>query len=260
MGILEFLKTKKDDKEIKKQINNRLKKIRNKSLKKTIKQEILHEDFFDAIFRINLTKNNAKRKKLIRKAEALASKIPEFKGWPNGSKFWDVEALSWTENIPKQVREFIANELKSSIKKGANLSLGSGSHPYIKNTILLDFSEEMLKNSSKERKDKICFNLNTKPFPFALNSFDSVTAVFVINYLKNLKDVLKEIKRILKPKGKLIIVQSAKPVSELYRIKEKKLWKSEDVEKLLKKLKFKTKIKNKKISKTSLVFISAVKK
>ena len=133
--------------------------------------------------------------------------------------------------------------------------MGSGSYPYVKNSVLLDFSKEMLKSAGKAYKHKVLYDLDNETLPFKSESFNSITAVFIINYIKNPEYVLKEAKRVLNKKGKIIIVQSSKPIAYFYKIKQKKSWSAKEIEKILKQLKFKTKIIKKKINNTELVFI-----
>ena len=62
---------------------------------------------------------------------------------------------------------------------------------------------------------------------------DNITAVFIVDYLDNLRNALKEAKRVLKKNGKLIIINSKKPISSFYQIQEKKFWKANELKKLL---------------------------
>lgn len=223
-------------------------------------KEKLKEDFLNILLQLSYVRDKKKRMQLMKKAKSLAQKIPEFKGWPKAKKFWDVEALTWLIKIPKHIRQFIRMELLKKIKPGSlNLALGSGSYPYIKESVLLDYSEKMLEQVAIKYKKKIIHDIQEIPWPFKNNSFDSITAVFIINYLKNLRQVFKEAKRVLKPKGKIIIIQSAKPLGEFYRTIESKQYKPEEIIKALKQNKFMTTLKEKKIKRTSLVFIEGVK-
>ncbi len=227
---------------------------------KIIKLENLKDDFLNILLRLTYIRDRKKRKELMKKAKKIADKIPEFRGWPKGKKFWDVEALAWVVKIPKHVRQFIKKELMKRIKPGGiNLSLGSGSYAYVKESVLLDYSEKMLEMVVVKFKKKVVHDIQKIPWPFKKNTFDSISAVFIINYLKNLKKVFKEAKRILKPKGKLIIVQSAKQLGEFYRTKEVKEYKPEEIKKILEQMGFKTKVEEKKTKRTSLMFIEGRK-
>ena len=263
MGVLEFLRQKRNEKQVRKNLDNKLKKLKNNKeayeLKKIVGEENLRDDFFDIMFKIGYTKSREKRKQLIKKARKIAEKIPEFSGWPSSSKFWDVEAIAWIVNIPETVRDFIKKEINKTIPKGLNLSLGCGSFPYVRNSVLLDFSEEMLKSAGNSFKNKVVYDLNNSTLPFRSFSFDSVTMVFVANYIKDLKYLLTEVKRVLKQGGKTIIVQSAEPIAEFYRMKESKAWKPKDIEKIMKSLKFNTEVYETSIGRTNLIFFKGVK-
>ena len=224
-----------------------------------IKQENLKDEFFNILLRLTYITDKNKRKTLIKKAKTIADKIPALKGWPKKEKFWDAESGSWIVKIPKHVRQFIRKELLKKIRPGTlNLSLGSGPYPYIKDSVLIDYSEKMLENVLIKYKKKIIHDIQKIPWPFEDNQFDTITAVFIVNYLKNLKSIFKEARRILKPKGKIIIVQSAKQIGNFYQQAEKKQYKPEEIIKILKQLNFKTKLEKKKIKNTHLVFIEAM--
>jgi hypothetical protein len=250
----------------KEQINNKIKRFvsrfgENKDIKK-IKQEELKDQFYDILFNINLISDKKEKEELIAKAKKIASKIPELKGWPKESKkFWDIEAYAWLGQIPRKIRELIKTELMKRIPPGGlNLSLGSGSYPYIEYSVLLDLSREMLKSvPAVKYKAKIEYDLEKGKLPFNDDSFDTITMVFVIDYLENLKSVFDEIKRILKTNGKLILVQSEKPINELYRSQEVKHLDKNEIKSLLREAGFKVKIKEKKIDKIVLLFVEGVK-
>ncbi|MBW2993458.1 hypothetical protein KY317_02695, partial [Candidatus Woesearchaeota archaeon] len=108
-----------------------------------IKQENLRDEFFNTLLRLTYIADKNKRKALVKKAKLIADKIPELEGWPKKEKFWDAEAGSWIVKIPKYVRQFIRKQLLKKIKPGTlNLSLGSGPYPYIKDSVLMDYSEK----------------------------------------------------------------------------------------------------------------------
>ncbi len=60
-----------------------------------------------------------------------------------------------------------------------------------------------------------------QPLPFKAEEFDSATAIFLLNYISNLSLSVSEIKRILKPHGKCIVVLSKNPVNKIHQQQEK---------------------------------------
>ncbi|MEE9525219.1 MAG: class I SAM-dependent methyltransferase [Candidatus Woesearchaeota archaeon] len=163
--------------------------------------------------------------------------------------FWDLNSSRWEKEVPKKIRNLIKSKLK--VLKGKNLSLGSGSHPYVGSSVLVDFSSEMLKKA--KGKKKIVLNLDQGKLPFNKNAFDSVTMVFIVDYLKNLPNLFKEVKRVLKKNGKLIIVNTKNPNKDFYRKYQVKHYNAKELKKLLKE--FDAKIEEFKVEKHILVFI-----
>jgi len=233
-----------------------------KSVQKFLEEDEIKDEFLSYLVKIKFAKGPEKDR-LVKEAKSIADKIPEFKGWPEKPiKFWDIEALGWKTKIPSHVRLFIRKELFKKIKLGGlNLSLGPGSYPYIEDSVLVDISSEMLKavEPAVKFKRKLVYDLDEGSLPFKDNIFDNVTMVFVVNYLTNLEKMLKEIYRVLKKKGRLIIVQSAKALDDWYVGQEKKQWKPKELVSLLKQSGFEVKLQNKTAKRTKLVFIEALK-
>lgn len=170
MGPLTFLKMK-TLKKIKNKILLIISKLFFKKLHKKIKIESYEDNFYYLLHKIKKSNNRAEKYFLIKKAQKQAKEVPRLKGWPNGPIFWDIESENWNNKIHKEIREFLKKEIKKLISKDSkNLSIGSGSFPYIKNSILLDYSKEMLNKAPKKYK-RILFNLNSNkkiPLPKAL--------------------------------------------------------------------------------------------
>ena len=144
------------------------------------------------------------------------------KGGPEDDvSFWNAEAFMWCNKISANKRKQIQEELLALLlidKVNINLDLGAGGFSYIP-SIAFDFSKKMLSYNDNAIK-KIEGDLGEK-LPFEDNYFDSITAIFVFNYVKNLNLILKEIKRVLKKDGICIIVQNAKKINDWQRQKEK---------------------------------------
>lgn len=163
-------------------------------------------DFF--IYKLELDYGN---KKAVKELKKLSNDIAWLKGWPdNKTAFWNGEAFMWSNKISKEKRDIIAKELKS-LEKKKNLDLGCGAYSYTPSTGF-DISEKMLLLNNR-LKERITGDLE-KNLPFEDESFDSATLVFVLDYVKSYESLLKEICRILKKKGSLIVIQSNKKVDE----------------------------------------------
>ncbi len=151
------------------------------------------------------------------KLKKLSQKILWAKNWPEDKKaFWNAEAFMWQRKVERPIRDFISKELV--FLKGANLDLGCGSYSYIPSGVGFDLSEKML-NANDGCKTKIIGDVEEK-LPFGNEAFESVTAIFLLNYVKNYQQLLMEISRVLKPKGWFMIVLSAKLINDWQRQKE----------------------------------------
>ena len=156
--------------------------------------------------------------KVVDKLKKISKKVSWAKGWPeNNPAFWSAEAYMWKWKIEKEKRELIANELKKVCSKN-NLDLGAGANSYISSTCF-DFSDKAL-NLNDNCSKKIVGDLE-KGLPFDDNQFDSVTAIFVLNYIDNFVNLLKEIGRVLKENGVFVAVFGAKGINEWQAVKEK---------------------------------------
>ena len=157
-----------------------------------------------------------------------SSKVPWAKGWPkNNTSFWNAEAFMWSHKVDKDVRKLITTELKSLSGK-KNLDLGCGSYSYIP-SVGFDLSKKML-DFNDNCTEKVEGDLERK-LPFANNSFDSVTTIFVLNYVKNYPKLLSEINRVLKSNSIFVAVLYSKNINSWQRQKEvnklpKEKWKS----------------------------------
>jgi SAM-dependent methyltransferase len=156
--------------------------------------------------------------KVVDKLKNISKKVSWAKGWPDNNRaFWNAEAYMWKWKIDKEKRELIANELKKVCSK-SNLDLGAGAYSYIPSTCF-DFSDKALHLNDNCSK-RIVGDLEQK-LPFGDEEFDSVTAIFVLNYVNSLANLLKEITRVLKENGTFVAVFGAKGINEWQAAKEK---------------------------------------
>ncbi len=161
-------------------------------------------------------------KKVEKKLEKISGKVSWAKGWPKRDEaFWNAEAFMWQRKISPEKRALIGKELKflsgGKLSGGKNLDLGCGAYSYIP-SVGLDFSEKMLQ-FNHNCDEKVKGDLE-KRLPWGDQQFDSVTAVFVLNYVKNYGLLLNEVKRVLKGKGILMMVLSGLEINPWQRQKE----------------------------------------
>lgn len=147
----------------------------------------------------------------------IAQAVPWAAGWPQDERaFWNAEAFMWSRKIEKKVRMLIKEEL-AFLGAGLNLDLGCGAYSYI-SSVGFDLSEKMLAFNENCLK-KVQGNVE-EGLPFADGSFDSVTAIFLLNYVHNYLQLFREVRRVLSENGVFVMVLSAKPINEWQRQKE----------------------------------------
>ncbi len=155
--------------------------------------------------------------KVEEKLRRVAAKVPWAKGWPTDTTaFWNAEAFMWSRKIEKETRDLIKDELKF-LAGGKNLDVGCGAYSYIP-SVGFDLSPKML-DFNDNCNEKVQGDLEKK-LPFADGSFDSVTAIFVLNYVQKYEQLLSEVKRVLRSKGTLVMVLSGIGIHDWQRQKE----------------------------------------
>lgn len=147
-------------------------------------------------------------------------KVPWAKGFPESQEaFWNCEAFLWGRKIEHSKRDLIRKEMLRHCSLDSDiLDIGSGSYCYLP-SIAFDCSVKMLQMNDTVVQ-KILGDL-TKKWSFEDDSFDFVTAIFVLNYLEDLEFIFSEVKRVLRNSGKFVVVLSATGVSELHQMHEK---------------------------------------
>lgn len=81
----------------------------------------------------------------------------------------------------------------------------------------LDISNEMLEIGRSKIKKKELSKLihlqegDSENLPFSDNTFDAITVAFGVRNFENLEKGLKEMRRVLKPNGKLIVLEFSRP-------------------------------------------------
>jgi len=173
------------------------------------------------------------------KLKKISHKISWAKGWPkNNEAFWNGEAFMWQNKIEKEKRILIEKEIAflKKEKNLKNLDLGCGAYSYIP-SVGFDFSEKMLQFNDN-CTEKVIGNLEKKLF-FKNGTFDSITAIFVLNYVRNYLLLLGEIFKIIKNKSYFVMVLSAKGVNEWQSQKEVNFFTREKWKQILESVGFK---------------------
>ncbi|MFT8871131.1 MAG: demethylmenaquinone methyltransferase [Sporolactobacillus sp.] len=86
----------------------------------------------------------------------------------------------------------------------------------------LDFSENMLKVAAVKIKKAKATNIefvhgDAMQLPFVDNSFDRVTIGFGLRNVPDYLTVLKEMRRVLKPNGRIVCLETSQPALPVYR-------------------------------------------
>ncbi|HWI91014.1 MAG TPA: class I SAM-dependent methyltransferase [Flavisolibacter sp.] len=107
---------------------------------------------------------------------------------------------------------FIRSQLLKSVQeqahhlKGRLLDFGCGSKPY-KNLLEVDeyIGVDFVNEGHPHDNEQIDVYYDGKTIPFPDNSFDSILSSEVFEHVFNLPEILKELERVLKPGGKILI-------------------------------------------------------
>lgn len=136
----------------------------------------------------------------------------------NIDKSWRRRALKWivTPDIPQEILDIACGTGDFSI------AIARKSHPDTK-IIGLDLSEGMLKvMADKINELNLTDNIqteqgNSEAMRFGDNSFDRATIAFGIRNFEHRETALREILRVLKPGGRLVILELSVPSNRLIR-------------------------------------------
>lgn len=151
---------------------------------------------------------------VVGKLKETSSHVIWARGWPDDTvAFWNAEAFMWSRKIEKKTRDIITQDLAHL--SGKNLDLGCGAFSYVK-SVGFDISPKML-DFNDRCEEKIVGSVE-EPLPFPDNSFDSCTAIFLLNYVNNYHQLFSEIHRLIK--HEFVMVLSSSPVNEWQRQKE----------------------------------------
>lgn len=134
-------------------------------------------------------------------------------------KFGDSE---FGKKVMRKEAEYVYNELRN-YRKILDVGCGLGSFeqnlPSL-NIIGLDISKEILEKARK-RSDKTFVQGKAEELQFKDSTFDAVFTVTTLEFLDDYQNAVKEIARVTKPKGKLLVML-INPKSEYFREEIKK--------------------------------------
>jgi ubiquinone/menaquinone biosynthesis C-methylase UbiE len=130
------------------------------------------------------------------------------------SKKWQKEYLDVIE------RGFVAKWAKGKV---LDVGCGTGRMSFLDDYTGLDYSEEMILKARKLYPNKRFIGGNAMKLPFKNNSFDTVISFRLLMHLDNWKKAFKEIVRVVKKDGLIIIDTKTKLLSLPNKIRRNKI-------------------------------------
>jgi demethylmenaquinone methyltransferase/2-methoxy-6-polyprenyl-1,4-benzoquinol methylase len=128
----------------------------------------------------------------------------------------------WRKYVRKQLKDLKNAEILDVACGTGDLAIELAKNNPLK-IIGIDIAEKMIEIGNKKIKklglhDKIeLLKADALKIPFDNDKFDAVTCAFGVRNFENLEIGLKEMKRVLKPGGKLIILEFSQPKSKIIK-------------------------------------------
>ena len=128
--------------------------------------------------------------------------------------------IIWRKNALKELKKLDPKKILDVATGTADVAIMATRSLHPEKIIGIDISEGMLdfgrKKIEKLNLGKIIelVNGDSETINFADNSFDAVTVAFGVRNFQNLEKGLGEIKRVLRPGGKLVVLEFSKPKSD----------------------------------------------
>ena len=121
--------------------------------------------------------------------------------------------LNFFSNEKRKNKIRIVSQLLGAIEGKSVLDIGIGAGFFSRfciqkkaKTISLDFADPMIQYHRKNNPDFTLVQADAQYLPFKNESFDTILALDVIEHLPSPPDFLNEVNRVLKKKGRLILI------------------------------------------------------
>ncbi len=136
--------------------------------------------------------------------------------------------ITWRKNALKELKKLDPKKILDVATGTADVAIMATTSLHPEKIIGIDISDGMLdfgrKKIEKLNLGKVIelVNGDSETINFADNSFDAVTVAFGVRNFQNLEKGLGEIKRVLRPGGKLVVLEFSKPksigIKQLYNV------------------------------------------
>ncbi len=152
--------------------------------------------------------------------EEVTARFSNEEAAPKWNRMYEENTASLDDENFRLRRDFAVDYIESNIDKSARiLDLGCGAAPVTYellkrgyDVVGLDYSPDMLENARQRlisggftNADQLLFRGNGERTPFEDEAFDCVVCLGVISYVEEYENIIKEIFRVLKPGGVVLI-------------------------------------------------------
>jgi len=127
----------------------------------------------------------------------------------------------WRRMVRREIEDILADERSSVLDVACgtgdlSIELKTGANA---NVIGTDFCRPMLSIAAGKLPEQITLvEADALSLPFRDNSFDVVTIAFGLRNLSDISSGLKELRRILKPQGRVAVLEFSRPSNSVLRI------------------------------------------